>query len=85
MSTQFSVKINQEDIPVAKRINSGEIIILNSLVLLLPKHTQLDNDNSAQGIETIGDLHIALSQQTLNKEFSPANITREDILANEMD
>lgn len=76
MSTRFSIKINQEDVQVASRHNTGkgkvEITVLNPLVLLLPKHIPLDNDNSAQGISTIGDLHIALSQQTLNKEYSPA-------------
>jgi len=88
MSTQFFITVNRDKIPVARRHNAGkgkaEITILNPLVLLLPKHIQLDNNNSAQGISTVGDLHIALSQQTL-KEHSPANITREDILTNEMD
>ena len=81
MSTTFGVIINQEFVPVARRSSNG-IIIKNPLILLLPSYVKLDNDNSAQGIETVGDLHIALSKQTLLNQF-PINILREDVISND--
>ena len=81
MSTTFGIIINQEYIPVARRSN-GLIIIKNPLVLLLPKHVNIINDNSDKNILTAGDLQEALSKQTL-LEQSPNNILREDIISND--
>jgi hypothetical protein len=82
MSTTFGIRIDNHFEPVARR-NNNTITIINPLVLLTPNYIRLENDNSAQGIETVGDLHIALSKQNVNRK--PTDILREDVLTNEME
>jgi hypothetical protein len=81
MSTTFGITINNHFEPVARRSNG--ITIINPLVLLLPGHIKLENDNSAQGIETVKDLHIKLSKQYVDRK--PTDILREDELTNELE
>jgi len=81
MSTTFGIRIDNHFVSVARR--SNRITIINPLILLVPNYIKLENDNSAQGIETVGDLHIALSKQYINKK--PTDILREDVLTNELD
>lgn len=63
MSTTFGVKIKSEVIEIAFR--SGKIIKwLNPLGELLPDNTPvIPIDNSAQGIETIGDIKNAIEPE----------------------
>jgi hypothetical protein len=71
MSTKFSVKINNEDIIVASRYGiNGKLhyTIKNPLVLLLPGHIQLDNDNFDNKIKTVKDLNLELSKQNLDNQ-----------------
>lgn len=61
MSTTFAVEVKDKQIEVARRrgIGSGEVAIiwLNDLVEILPDETPVvPTDNSAQGVETLGDL-----------------------------
>jgi len=82
MSTTFGIRINNHFEPVARRTSHG-ITIINPLILVTPSHVQLENDNSSQGIETVGDLHNAMSEQYIVRK--PTDILREDELSNEMD
>ena len=61
MSTTFAVEVKDKQIEVARRrgIGSGEVAIiwLNDLVEILPDETPVvPTDNTAQGVETLGDL-----------------------------
>ncbi len=61
MSTTFGVQAGDELIPVARRNGIGEsrvsISFTNPLARLLPSDTPVvPMDNTAQGVETIGDL-----------------------------
>ena len=61
MSTTFGVQVGDELMPVARRNGIGEgrvgITFTNPLVRLLPSDTQVvPMDNTAQGVETVGDL-----------------------------
>jgi len=61
MSTTFGVQLGDELMPVARRngIGAGRVGITftNPLVRLLPSDTQVvPMDNTAQGVETVGDL-----------------------------
>lgn len=82
MSTTFGVRVNGEYIPIARRHGTGhgkvEFNIINPLVLLLPKGTLLENDNSSQGIETVGDLHAALSGQMFKREIPPIDMNDDE-------
>jgi hypothetical protein len=82
MSTTFGIRIDNHFEPIARRSNNI-ITIINPLILLLPNYIKLENDNSSQGIETVGDLYIALSKQNVDRK--PTDILREDVLTNEME
>jgi len=61
MSTTFAIEVKDKQIEVARRtcIGNGEEIIvwLNDLVEILPDGTPVvPTDNTAQGVETLGDL-----------------------------
>ena len=61
MSTTFAVEVGDKQIEVARRrgIGNGEVAIiwLNDLVEILPDEiVVVPIDNSAQGVETLGDL-----------------------------
>ena len=61
MSTTFVVQVGDELMPVARRngIGAGRVGITftNPLARLLPSDTQVvPMDNTAQGVETVGDL-----------------------------
>ena len=61
MSTTFGVQVGDELMPVARRNGIGEgrvgITFTNPLARLLPTDTQVvPMDNTAQGVETVGDL-----------------------------
>ena len=61
MSTTFGVHVGDELMPVARRNGIGEgrvgITFTNPLARLLPSDTQVvPMDNTAQGVETVGDL-----------------------------
>tara|TARA_R110000822_G_scaffold19451_1_gene63438 strand:- start:230 stop:457 length:228 start_codon:yes stop_codon:yes gene_type:complete len=61
MSTTFGVQVGDELMPVARRngIGAGRVGITftNPLARLLPSDTQVvPMDNTAQGVEMIGDL-----------------------------
>ena len=61
MSTTFGVQAGDELVPVARRNGIGEgrvsITFTNPLARLLPSDTPVvAMDNTAQGVETIGDL-----------------------------
>ena len=61
MSTTFGVQVGDELMPVARRngIGAGRVGITftNPLARLLPSDTQVvPMDNTAQGVETVGDL-----------------------------
>ena len=61
MSTTFAVEVKDKQIEVARRrgIGSGEVAIiwLNDLVEILPDETPVvPTDNTAQGVETLGNL-----------------------------
>ena len=61
MSTTFGVQVGDELMPVARRNGIGEgrvgITFTNPLARLLPSDTKvLPMDNTAQGVETVGDL-----------------------------
>ena len=61
MSTTFGVQVGDELMPVARRNGIGEgrvgITFTNPLARLLPSDTQVvPMDNTAQGVETVGDL-----------------------------
>ena len=61
MSTTFGVQVGDELMPVARRNGIGEgrvgITLTNPLARLLPSDTQVvPMDNTAQGVETVGDL-----------------------------
>ena len=61
MSTTFAVEVKDKQIEVARRrgIGSGEVAIiwLNDLVELLHDSMEvIPIDNTAQGVETLGDL-----------------------------
>jgi hypothetical protein len=63
MATIFGVQINKEVIPLAHRfgIPNGKVGItwLSEFALLLPATTPvIAMDNSAQGVDTIGDLRM---------------------------
>ena len=61
MSTTFGVQVGDELMPVARRNSIGAgrvgITFTNPLARLLPSDTQVvPMDNTAQGVETVGDL-----------------------------
>ena len=61
MSTTFGVQVGDELMPAARRNGIGEgrvgITFTNPLARLLPSDTQVvPMDNTAQGVETVGDL-----------------------------
>ena len=61
MSTTFGVQVGDELMPVARRNGIGEsrvgITFTNPLARLIPSDTQVvPMDNTAQGVETVGDL-----------------------------
>ena len=61
MSTTFVIKVKDKQVEIARRrgIGKGEVAIiwLNDLVEILPDETPVvPTDNSAQGVETLGDL-----------------------------
>ena len=61
MSTTFAIEVKDKQIEVARRrgIGNGEVAIiwLNDLVEILPDGTPVvPTDNTAQGVETLGDL-----------------------------
>ena len=61
MSTTFAIEVKDKQVEVARRrgIGNGEVIIiwLNELVELLPDSMPvIPIDNTAQGVETLGDL-----------------------------
>ena len=61
MSTTFAIEVGDKQVEVARRrgIGNGEVIIiwLNDLVEILPDGTPVvPTDNTAQGVETLGDL-----------------------------
>ena len=61
MSTTFGVQVGDELMPVARRNGIGEgrvgITFTNPLARLLPSDTQVvPMDNTAQGVEMVGDL-----------------------------
>jgi hypothetical protein len=61
MSTTFAIKVEDNEIEVARRrgIGNGKVAIiwLNELVKILPNETPvIPIDNSPQGVETLGDL-----------------------------
>jgi len=61
MSTTFAIEVGKKQVEVARRrgIGNGEVIIvwLNDLVEILPDGTPVvPTDNTAQGVETLGDL-----------------------------
>jgi hypothetical protein len=69
ISTTFGIKgHNNEMIEVAHRHNIGnnkvQIDILNPLVLLLPNHIHVEAlDNTAQGINCVGDIKMLYNLQ----------------------
>ena len=61
MSTTFVIKVKDKQVEIARRrgIGNGEVAIiwLNDLVEIIPDETPvIPIDNTAQGVETLGDL-----------------------------
>ena len=61
MSTTFAVEVGDKQVEIARRkgIGNGEVAIiwLNDLVEILHDETPVvPTDNTAQGVETLGDL-----------------------------
>lgn len=79
--TTYGIRIDNRFVPVATKNKNG-YTILNLLILLVPNHIQLENDNISTDIKCVGDLNIALSKQQSNR---PASILREDVLTNEIE
>lgn len=73
MSTIFGVKDpnSNEIIEIASRGNGGCFIWLNKIAKMLPSETKvIPIDNTAQGIETIGDIR---------KEINEFNLYDDDV------
>jgi hypothetical protein len=79
--TTYGIRINNQFVAVALKGVEG-IKLLNPLILIVPKHVTLENDNMSTDITCVGDLHKALSKQYINK---PTDILREDTLTNELE
>ena len=66
MSTTFAIIYKEEEFPIAHRWFNGEEAEtrwLNTLGELLPDDTKvIPNDNTAQGIHTIGDIKNAINE-----------------------
>ena len=61
MSTMFGVKTQGKFVAVARR-SCGKMVWLNELAPLLPNKRKVHAlDNNPQGIDTIGDVKIAIS------------------------
>ena len=72
MSTTFAVEVKDKQIEVARRrgIGNGEVAIiwLNDLVEILHDSVPVvPTDNSAQGVETLGDLRYLHINHNFNK------------------
>ena len=81
MSTTFGIKIihTGEVIPVARRVGIGngevDVFFTNDLAEMLPNEINVvAMDNSAQGIETIGDLKKAAWSKGVCVECNGAEI-----------
>jgi hypothetical protein len=74
MSTTFAIEVGDKQIEVARRrgIGNGEVAIiwLNDLVEILPDGTSvIPTDNTAQGVETLGDLrYLHIHHKLKNNE-----------------
>lgn len=80
--TTYGIRINNQFVAVAWKGMKG-IKILNPLILIVPNHITLENDNMSTDIVCVGDLNKALSEQYINRK--PTDILREDVLTNEME
>ena len=72
MSTTFAVEVGDKQIEVARRkgIGNGEVAIiwLNDLVEILHDETPVvPTDNTAQGVEILGDLRYLHKHHKFNK------------------
>ena len=74
MSTTFAIEVGKKQVEVARRrgIGNGEVAIiwLNDLVEILPDGTSvIPTDNTAQGVETLGDLrYLHIHHKLKNNE-----------------
>jgi len=80
--TTYGIRIDNQFVAVAWKGTQG-IKLLNPLVLVVPNHITLENDNMSTDIKCVGDLNQALSKQYVSRKHT--DILREDTLTDEMD
>lgn len=83
MSTTFGVKIpsTNEIKPIARRIGKGngkvEIWFTDLTAELLPNDLEVEAmDNSSQGIDTIGDLKLAILKNQTEPKYNKSDLKR---------